>query len=240
MPPAVSRRALLAALTLPAHAGHQTLCGLTFEVLRHGRGRRRYLRIHGDETTAAQALRAHMRTARGTAYLVTNPARIVTIAGGQLDPNRMFSRTGAERSYRRLNPDWTDAQVQPALDWLDRERPGLLQVLLPPRGGLIFALHNNARGYSMEDEIPISQQTALPRRRQPHEFFLATDPADFALLANGPYNVLLQNAAKGDDDGSLSRLCASRGVRYVNLEVQIGKLDLQKEMMDWLERTLPE
>lgn len=240
MTPALSRRALLAAVALPAAAKTSTLCGLKFEVLRHGHGRRRYLRIHGDESTAAQALRVHMRTARGIAYIVTNPERIVTIAGGRVDPNRMFSRAGADRSYRALNPAWTDGQVTAALDWLDRERPRLLKALLPPAGGLLFAVHNNAHGYSAETEIPISQATSLPRRAEPHEFFLATDRADYALLARGPYNVLLQNDAKGEDDGSLSRLCASRGVRYVNLEAGIGKLDLQKEMMDWLERTLPE
>ncbi|WP_321475160.1 hypothetical protein [uncultured Paludibaculum sp.] len=243
MPRVLSRRTFVAASALsclPLEASEKTLCGVTLEIIRHGRSRRRYLRIHGDETTAAQALREHLRTARGTGFLVTNPKRNITIAGGLLDPNRMFSREGAERSYRRLNPKWTDTELPPALAWLDRERPKLIHTLLPPKGGLLFAVHNNARGYSMEEEIPISQQTALPHRDTPHEFFLVTDPADYARMAQGPYNVLLQNEPKGEDDGSLSRLCGRLGVRYVNLEVGIGKLAVQKEMMAWLERTLPE
>ncbi|MGC4056083.1 MAG: hypothetical protein QM757_45335 [Paludibaculum sp.] len=243
MRPVLTRRSFLAAATsasLPAHAARKTVCGVPLEILKHGRGRRRYLRIHGDETTAAEALRAHLQTARGTGFIVDNPKRNILIAGGLLDPNRMFSRLGAERSYRRLNPKWTETELTPALDWLDRERPRLISTLLPPKGGLLFAVHNNARGYSMEDEIPISQQTSLARRDAPHEFFLVTDAADYALLAKGPYNVLLQNEAKGEDDGSLSRLCGRLNVRYVNLEVGLGKLDAQKEMMAWLERTLPE
>lgn len=243
MCPVLTRRVFLSAAALsalPLQAAQKTLCGVPLEILKHGRSRRRYLRIHGDETTAAEALREHLKTARGTGFIVTNPKRNILIARGLLDPNRMFSREGAERSYRRLNPKWTEAELTPALAWLDRERPKLIQALLPPKGGLLFAVHNNARGYSMEEEIPISQQTSLARRDAPHEFFLTTDPADYALLAKGPYNVLLQNEPKGADDGSLSRLCGRLGVRYVNLEVGIGKLAEQKEMMAWLERTLPE
>ena len=53
----------------------------------------------------------------------------------------------------------------------------------------------------------------------PHAFFLCTDERDFAKLATSPYNVVLQKKPPPQDDGSLSRLAAARGVRYVNLEV---------------------
>ncbi|MBI5083933.1 MAG: hypothetical protein HZB13_04975 [Acidobacteria bacterium] len=181
-----------------------------------------------------------MRARRGVAFSVTGGNRLVKVAGGVLDPNRMYSRAGAEKSYRRLNPEWSHAEIQRALDWLDRARPKLVKALLPPKGGLLFALHNNARGYSAEDEVGISQAGSLPRRAEPHEFFLATNVEDYKLLSKGPYNVVLQSSPEGEDDGSMSRLCARLGVRYVNLEVGAGKLELQKEMMNWLENTLPE
>jgi hypothetical protein len=47
--------------------------------------------------------------------------------------------------------------------------------------------------------------------------------------------VVLQQHAPKQDDGSLSRLAAARGVRYVNLEVELGNADRQQEMMRWLE-----
>ncbi|MBI5280105.1 MAG: hypothetical protein HY858_00380 [Candidatus Solibacter usitatus] len=216
------------------------LADIQFERTTNGRSRRRYLRIHGDETAAAKALAEHMRTRRGVAFSVTGSDRLVTVAGGRLDPNRMYSRAGAEKSYRRLNPGWSDLEVMRALDWLDGARPKLVKALLPPKRGLLFALHNNARGYSVEDEVGISQAASLPRRGEPHEFFLATDGRDYKLLSQGPYNVVLQSAPEGEDDGSMSRLCARLGVRYVNLEVGTGKLERQKEMMDWLEKALPE
>ena len=105
--------------------------------------------------------------------------------GGELDPNRMFSREGAQKNLWKLNPKWDPEQVNRALDRLDNERPALVKALTPPPGGLIVALHNNAHGYSMNDEIPISDKTALNDASHPHEFILCTDPADFDRLAKG-------------------------------------------------------
>ena len=41
-----------------------------------------------------------------------------------------------------------------------------------------------------------------------------------------------------EDDGSLSRLCATRGVRYVNIEAALGNAEAQQRMLDWIERVL--
>ena len=112
-----------------------------------------------------------------------------------------------------------------------------MHALLPPRGGLLVALHNNSEGYSVKDEVPISEETSLRQPDDPHAFFLCTDARDFAVLKSSPYNVVLQHAPK-DDDGSLSRLAAARGVRYVNLEVALGSADRQREMLRWMEWNL--
>lgn len=240
--PMTRRQALLAwSPFFPTRArGRTRLSGVEFQVIRNGfRPKRRFLLIHGNETTARECLLAHVRRYRGIAHLVTGPDRYVEAGGGKLDPNRMFSREGALLSYSRLNPQWTAAQVSDAADWLDRNRSHLLRKLVPPPQGLLFAVHNNSQGYSMEDEIPISDEVHLPLRSQPHEFFLAVDRIDFQRLAGGPYNVLLQENPKGPDDGSLSRLAARLRFRYVNLEAGLGKFEKQMEMMAWLERRLP-
>jgi hypothetical protein len=232
---AISRRRLFLGLFgLFKHPRTVVLAGIEFRRLDARSGPVRYLRIHGNEETARQALEAHLKTHRGRAYVVTSKTRAVTVAGGQIDPNRLFSRLGARKSFRAQNPAWTDRQIEQALDWLDRERPRLVKTLLPPPGGVLVAVHNNGPGYSVEDEVPLSQATHLPRRAEPHEFFLATDPADYARLATGPYNVVLQSNATGEDDGSCSRLAAARRVRYVNLEAAHGQLARQREMLDWL------
>jgi hypothetical protein len=214
------------------------LAGARFRIVRHRRSRNRYLRIHGDEETAREALIDHMRSARGTAFIVESHTRNVPILGGEIDPNRMFSRVGAEASLKRLNPNWTGPQIERSLDLLDRHREALLRAILPPPGGRLVALHNNARGYSVQDEIPISDRVSLSEPAQPHAFFLCTDARDYAVLAQSPYNVVLQQKPATEDDGSLSRLAAARHVRYVNLEVALGDLDRQRKMLQWLEAHL--
>jgi hypothetical protein len=109
---------------------------------------------------------------------------------------------------------------------------------MPPPGGLIIALHNNSQGYSVTDEEPISDAKSIREPSNPHAFFLCTDPDDFKLLSTSGYNVVLQQHPSTEDDGSLSRLAALRGVRYVNLEVAHGNAERQKEMLDWMEWTL--
>ncbi len=238
----MTRRSVLfgAAGLLQHHRDVVSLAGIEFERVNSGARRRRYVRIHGNEVTAREALLAHLAKYSGQALIVTGRGRSVMVAGGRLDPNRMFTREGAEKSYRRLNPSWGAAEIGKALDWLDAERPKLLAALLPEQGGLVVSVHNNSAGYSVKDEIPISDRTHLPREGDVHEFFLVTEARDFETLAQGGYNVVLQNGLKGEEDGSLSRTCARLGVRYVNLEVGAGKLAMQIEMLEFLEKALPE
>jgi hypothetical protein len=220
----------------PRHVG---LAGARFRVLRNGSSPRRYLRIHGDEETARQVLERHMEVREGVAYVIESRTRLVAVDGLQLDPNRMFSRVGAEANLKMLNPRAAAQQVGRALDGLDRGREKLVRAFTPPKGGLMIALHNNGQGYSVADEAPISDQTSLREPGNPHAFFLCTDPRDFELLKTSPYNAVLQQHGPKQDDGSLSRLAAARGFRYVNLEVGAGHPERQREMLYWLEWFLP-
>ena len=237
-----SRRAfLLAAAGLPALSRtiRKKLAGIEFEIIENGPSRRSYLLIHGDESTARGVLLKHMQTSPGKACLVAGSERRVKLQGLWIDPNRLFSRAGADINLKKLNERVSGSRIKTALDWLDHRRPALINALLPPPGGLLVALHNNSKGYSLEEELPISDRSSLPARQQPHEFMLVTSEADFAILAKSPHNVLLQKNAPPDDDGSLSRLCAARGVRYVNIEAGIGKAEQQTAMLDWIEQNLP-
>lgn len=217
---------------------HVSLAGARFRIYRNGSSKRRYLLIHGDESTARDVLTRHIRAHEGVAYVVESQTREVSIQSGHLDPNRMFSRVGAEANLRKLNPDWSPEKMQAALAELDRGRDKLLHDLLPPPGGLLIALHNNSSRYSVNDEEPISDQKSIREPGNPHAFYLCTDPGDYQILSQSAYNVVLQQHGPKEDDGSLSRLAAARGIRYVNLEVALGHSGRQKEMLDWLEYTL--
>ncbi|MEO8370399.1 MAG: hypothetical protein ABI806_14540 [Candidatus Solibacter sp.] len=214
---------------------HISLAGARFRIVRNGGGKRRYLRVHGNEETARLVLERLMNTHEGIAYIIENPVREVMAEGLKLDPNRMFSRVGAEANLRTLNPAATAEQVSRTLAVLDRGREKLVRALIPPAGGLTVALHNNSSRYSVSDEVPISDETSLRDPRHLHEFFLCTDAHDFAVLKTSPYNVVLQAEGPKDDDGSLSRLAAKRGFRYVNLEVTLGQTEKQREMLNWLD-----
>jgi hypothetical protein len=236
----LSRRALLATFAAsPLCGAAKQIGGIAFEVIRNGKSKRRYLLIHGDEQTAREVLREHMKTHEGIAHLVMSEERYVPVPGGKIDPNRLWSREGAEKNLRRVNPEWTGQQVAAELARLDRERRKLIEAILPPEGGLLVAVHNNARGYSVNEEVPVSDAVSLKEKDSPHEFFLATDESDYRILATGPYNVVLQAKGPAEDDGSLSRLMARRRMRYVNLECALGKKERQQEMLQWLERNLP-
>lgn len=242
---------VLAGLLLPALADQRNavapavsrkvvrLASIEFEVLKHPSSRRRYLLIHGSEQTAREVLTAHMQSQPGIAYLVTGTERYVAVDSGRFDPNRVFSPVGAEKNLRMLNPGWSAAQLQAVLRRLDRERKKLIRTLLPPRRGLLIALHNNSQGYSVKDEIGISGAVSLKDPEHPHEFMLCTDRGDFSRLAGSPFNVVLQNRALGEDDGSFSRLAARRGARYVNIEASLGNADAQRRMLAWVESSLP-
>jgi len=215
------------------------LAGAQFQIVRHKHSRRRYVLIHGDEETARQVLTKHMETHRGVAYVIDGHTREVEIESGKIDPNRMFSRIGAEANLKHLNPGWTPEQMSDALDLLDQGREDLLRAFFPPDGGVLISLHNNSQPYSVNDEVGASEQRSL---RQPNEsgaFFLCTDPEDYRVLATSPYNVVLQQHVRTLDDGSLSRRAAARVSRYVNVEVRAGDAARQQEMLNWAEEHLP-
>jgi hypothetical protein len=217
---------------------HIALAGARFRIIREGHSSRRYLVIHGNEEDARRVLLSHMRSRQGIAYEIEGHTRNVSIEGGVIDPNRMFSRVGAEANLKRLNPDWPADRIQAALNVLDRGSEKLVRALLAPPGGITIAMHNNSENYSVADEEPISDAGSIREPDNLHAFFLCTAPEDFAVLSRSPYNVVLQQHGPKDDDGSLSRLAAIRGVRYVNLEVGLGHSARQKEMLDWLEWNL--
>jgi hypothetical protein len=231
------REFLVAAGFLPFFGRHDRvkMAGIQFRVVRRGNSPHRYLHIHGNETTARDVVMEQVNAHGGTALLIQSEARYVALRGGRIDPNRMFSREGAEKNLRLLNPNWPEAQIANGALALEKDRHKFLKAIRPPAGGRIVALHNNSNGYSVESEIAISDRTSLKDASNPHEFFLATDPKDFDKLAESPFNVVLQNTAPKDDDGSLSRLAAGLGIRYINLECALGKMERQRELLGWLE-----
>lgn len=238
-----SRRALLAVVALLPQMSCEkreiAVGDARFRVVERGRSPRRYIHIHGNEATARRALGERMRNREGRAFFVLGDERNVRVGGLAIDPNRMFSPVGARASFARLNPGAATEAIAVALAVLARDLPAFLSALLPPDGGLLISVHNNSEGYNIRAEIPISEAHHLPEPGAPNDFFLLTDARDFEVLKGSPYNAVLQTRPATEDDGSLSRLCAARGIRYVNLECYAGRLAQQREMLRWVDQALP-
>ena len=120
------------------------IAGTAFRIVRRGRDRRHYIWVHGNEQTARGVLLEHMQKGDGRAFLIQNAVRNIPIAGGVIDPNRMFSDIGAYNNLRTQNPSWSDAQVTKAVRHVADDRPDFLKTILPREGQLLVALHNNS------------------------------------------------------------------------------------------------
>ncbi len=214
--------------------------GIDFAVEQlRGRGKRRYLHIHGNETTAREVLREHLKAFPGTYFFIQSDKRNVRVGECMIDPNRMFTAAGARKSLERWNKDASPAAIRAAEQLLDRDRDRFLRAVVPPKGGLLIAMHNNSEGYSMKDEIAISDKVHTPDPDNPRDFLLVTDPRDFALIERGKFNAVLQSKVQ-NDDGSFSVVAAWRGIRYVNSEAALGNLSKQQAMLQFLEQVLPQ
>ncbi|MDP6338738.1 MAG: hypothetical protein QF842_00225 [Candidatus Marinimicrobia bacterium] len=223
--------------------GHQTIIqfgGIEFRVVQNGEGDRRYIWLHGDEKTARLLLNDHIKTQPGKAFLINNEEREVKVGGLLLDPNRMFSRNGTKKNLQKMNANLSSSELNQTLDLLDKERGRFFDTVKPPPGGLLIALHNSIRNYSIKDELANSDEISLKNSEHPqhHNFFICTNENDFKILSKSPYNVVLQKS-QTNDDGTLSRLAASKGIRYINIETRLGWLSVQKKMLNYVETHLP-
>ena len=226
------RTFLLGAAKQPLSIG-----GIRFETVQNSRSKRRYLHIHGNESTAREVLREHTRLNKGTYYFVVGDKRMVPVGDCMIDPNRMFTRDGARKSLERWNNSKTAGQIDGAMALLDRDRDSFLRTVIPPKGGIMIALHNNSDGYSIQDELAISDKVSMPDPDNPRDFMLATNEADYEKIAKGRFNIVLQKSVRSDD-GSFSVLAAGRAIRYVNIEAAIGNFEKQKGMLSFLEIVL--
>lgn len=236
--PDVTQKPLQSPVSTGANTSYATFVGARFEVIKNGDGGRRYLLIHGNEYTARKALRDYLQSHQGTGYLVVGTDRFIEYDGAKLDPNRLFSREGAEKNLRRLNVASISPKLPSLLEKLDPDRGKFVSVLTPPLGGLLVAPHNTSQ-HSIQDEIPLSDSVSMKDARDPFSFMLCTSESDYAILARSPYNVVLQLRVPKDDDGSLSRLAARDGIRYVNIETPLGQTQKQLRMIAWVDENLP-
>ena len=213
-------------------------CGIDFQVKKNGFSDVSYILIHGDEETARMLLSEHIKKNKGKAFFIKSKEREVVLGPTKVDPNRIFSRTGARKALKKFKPHWDHKELTKLLEKLDESRNIFLFNIFPSEGGLLIALHNNFRGYSVKDELTNSQLHSIKKDKNPRDFIICTDLKDYQKLKKGPYNVVLQNIVDEDNNGSLSWSALENGVRYVNIETRLGWLSQQRKMLKFVESSL--
>ena len=131
------------------------IAGVQFKVIKNGESNRRFIWIHGDEKTASILLKRHLKDNYGTAFLIENGEREVFINGYLMDPNRIFSNVGAEKNLIKLNDKISKTAVDKTVGLIANDKEKFFDKIAPPNGGLLIALHNNIRDYSIDQEICI-------------------------------------------------------------------------------------
>ncbi len=215
-------------------------CGIEFEIKKNGFSNVSYILIHGDEETARMLLTEHIKENKGRAFFIKSKEREVPLGPTKVDPNRIFSKVGASKALKKFKPTWNPSKLELLLTELDDSRNKFLFNLFPSEGGLLIALHNNFRGYNVNNELKKSQLYSIRKEQNPRDFIICTDQRDYKKLKQGPFNVVLQNVIEEKNNGSLSWAALENGVRYINIEARLGWLSQQRKMLKFVEDQLRE
>ena len=213
-------------------------CGIEFEIKKNGFSNVSYILIHGDEETARMLLTEHIKENKGRAFFIKSKEREVPLGPTKVDPNRIFSKVGASKALKKFKPTWNPSKLELLLTELDDSRNKFLFNLFPSEGGLLIALHNNFRGYNVNNELKKSQLYSIRKEQNPRDFIICTDQRDYKKLKQGPFNVVLQNVIEEKNNGSLSWAALENGVRYINIEARLGWLSQQRKMLKFVEDQL--
>ena len=196
-----------------------------------------FINLHDDEVTAVNGARKVLEHTGGFLIKIENyRTRNIKfkLDGIQytIDPNRMFSRIGIEKSliiFGNTSPR--------AIDEVEKFATRLLQ-LIPLNRSWIVALHNNTNGrYSINsysrggDKESDAKNVNVNSDLDADDFFLTTDSVLFQRLSTENYNTILQDNMNAKKDGSLSIYCGEKNIHYVNCETEHGRQPEYDEMI---------
>lgn len=188
-----------------------------------------YINLHDDEITAINGAKKVLEKRGGYLIKIENyrTRNIRFKLDGKyytIDPNRMFSRIGIERSliiFGNTSPK--------AIDEIEKFAKRILQ-LIPSNPSWIIALHNNTNGkYSINSYLPGGEKEKDAKNLNVNDdldaddFFLTTDSVLYNRLAGEKFNTILQDNENAKKDGSLSIYCGERNIHYVNCETEHGR-----------------
>ena len=177
-----------------------------------------WVHVHADETTALEAVRAHIR-GQGRGCFITlahvHGRAVQWPLGGQvyaIDTNRMFTENGRRRLLARQGC----YQAEVATTIGGALAPLITDYLQQRR--LLVAVHNNAAGgfgvgsYTAGGSLAAdAAAVAVEQPQHPDDFFYVTHRRAFDFFRARSYNVVLQHP-RVTDNGSLSVWTAQAGI----------------------------
>ena len=196
-----------------------------------------FIHLHGNETTAAEVAQAFAAKEGITLLRVLNNERLISFRQDdqqvfRFDPNRIFSDTGIRYTLALYNTE-TNAPYYAVKAFRDT----LLSLF--DTGKITIALHNNTNErFNILHYQAVNMPVHINRDQDPDDFFLTNDAALFNRLRQMDFNVVLEDATKVEDDGSLSIYSSRQKVRYVNVEAEHDHMQEQTAMVKALLQVL--
>jgi hypothetical protein len=198
-----------------------------------------FLQLHDNETAGEEAATKYLKQNGGVFISIeNNKERNVSFQlNGQrftFDPNRIFTPVGLQATLEKLGGSTPEAIA---------EVQGLAQSILHhlPDSVLIIAIHNNtdeafsALSYRIDTSYQRDAAALfISDEYDVDDFFLTTEQDLYDSLTRLEYNVVLQDNLNAADDGSLSVYFGKKGVRYINVEAEHGKVEMQLKMIEAL------
>lgn len=198
------------------------------------------INMHDNEGTAVSGAIPVLEMTGGTLIRVDNfKQRVIKFRlDGVLygfDPNRIYSRIGIGQTLRD-NRHYSLKAVQEIEKFASR-----LLSLIPDTAKCLIALHNNTNDlFSIKSYIPggVRQKDAKAvfynESEDVDDIALTTDSLIYKVMADAGYNTIWQDNEKAKKDGSLSVYSGEKGIRYINIETEHGKVEQYRIMFERL------
>lgn len=197
-----------------------------------------FIVLHDDENTGVEAMNTILKSQKSSFIeLRASGTRLIPFRlngrSYKFDPNRIFTPAGIRKTL--ANNGGTSPAAEKAVAELANRITGMLE-----KFDTVIAVHNNRRGYSLQDYLPGGTYAAdaadvhWVKGTSPNDFYFVVERDDFEALKAKGINVVLQSAATVTDDGSLSVYCQQKGIRYLNCEAFDGHLSQQIFMLESL------
>ena len=191
-----------------------------------------FINVHEDEHTSIESVHEHAQNSPvhfvRIGHLKTRRLDF-SLQGKQysVDPNRIYTRKG-RRLTLKDGGKFSFKAAKQVRNFADE----VLSYLNDK--DIIIAMHNNTDvNYSIKSYLPSGDESQNTKdvyvnpEMDADDFIYTTDQEFFDKLKAKNVNVILQDNSKYVNDGSLSVYCGQKGIRYINIEAQLGHFDEQ-------------